>query len=187
MHPSPRFVPVLLLCFCLAMGTGQPAQDKSRDPIRVGISDRTSQQVIAHIAGRALAMAGFKVEFVRMDGESVTLLSSGAIHFDPDVVVADPGVTQALADEKVFSLGGLQSNAMDAPSLKLMWPGVHNNWPYAERMLKTMIFPAEDLDQLAGSIEGGEQTLDQAVASWMKSNTSTWKRWISGSKNWMKP
>lgn len=185
-----RALSVVALCLCFVFPIVENASAKSRDPIRIGVGTETRQQIMAHIAGQALKRAGFKVEFVEMSGASpVVLIAAGDAHFDPEfqVETAEADYARALADEKISSLGGLAGNGFDEPGQKIIWAGMTNKWPNAEKMLKTMIFPTDELDALARSVDKDGQTRAAVVSGWMKQNTSVWKRWISASTNWMKP
>jgi ABC-type proline/glycine betaine transport system substrate-binding protein len=178
------------LCLWFVVANVEDASAKSRDPIRIGVGPQTRQQIMAHIAGQALQRAGFKVEFVEMTGASpVALIAAGDAHFDPEfrVETARAAYTQALAEEKISSLGGLAGNGFDEPEQKIIWAGMNRKWPNAEKMLKTMIFSADELGALARSVDDDGQARDAVVSSWMKQNKSVWKRWISASTNWMKP
>jgi ABC-type proline/glycine betaine transport system substrate-binding protein len=50
-----------------------------------------------------------------------------------------------------------------------------------------MFFPPEELDRMAQDVDAGRSTIDQVVDDWMNGNQSSWKRWITASKNWMTP
>ncbi len=194
MRPTLRSIYFALLCVCFLLPLTDSTLAKSRDPIRVGLNNQTSQQVLAHIARRALVKAGFKVEFIQMgvgpnSTARVEMIASGLAHFQPVFAVADAedDLAKALADKRIFSLGGLRSNGKDEPTLKIVWAGMRKKWPFAEKMLKTMIFPSEELDRMAQAVDTGNSTMDQVVDDWIKNNQPTWKRWVSASRNWMKP
>ena len=183
-----------LVCMCVLLAPGDGALAKSRDPIKVVIDDRTSQQVMAQIAGRALVTAGYKVAFIALGAETgaagqIEMMASGSVHFQPVFTVADAenDLARARADKRIVSLGGLSSNRADAPVLKIIWAGMKKKWPGAQKMLKTMIFPWQDLDRMARVVDAGQSTMDDVVSDWMNSNKPTWKRWITASKNWMTP
>ena len=190
MHQIFRIFSAAVLCLCFVFSNVENLSAKSRDPIRIGVSSETSQQIIARITGRALKSAGFNVEFVEFDSAAgLETIATGKVHFDPKFTIAAHQADLAIAieEERIRSLGGLAKNGRDEPTLKLAWTGMGNKWPYAEKMLKTMVFPTGELDTLAQAVDGGGQTLDQVVEDWMKNNKPVWKRWTAASTNWMKP
>ena len=59
-------------------------------------------------------------------------------------------------------------------------------WPDAQKMLKRMVIPADDLAAISDQLAAGQDA--EAVADgWWKANNKAWKPWIAASKNWMKP
>jgi ABC-type proline/glycine betaine transport system substrate-binding protein len=184
-----KAVPFTLSLVCAVLFATSSGLSKSRDAIRIALSPNTAQNIIAHIVGRTLAEAGFEHEFVKIDQQKIAVISSGEAHFDPFFKVPklrEP-LDRAILEERVYSLGGLQSNARDEPALKIIWVGVRNKWPDAEKMFKRMVMPVEKVDIMARSIDAGDATLETVVDTWMAENKNTWKGWISASKNWMKP
>ncbi|MGI9425135.1 MAG: hypothetical protein ACR2PA_18205 [Hyphomicrobiaceae bacterium] len=178
-----------LVTVCSVLLANRSVLSGSNEPIRIVLASKTSQNVIAHIVGQALIEAGFRFELVKVAKMKITLISSGAAHFDPlfDVPKAREALDRAIHEEKVYSLGGLQANGPDEPQLKVIWVGVRNKWPNAEKLFKRMIMPIDELNAIARSIDAGDVPLEKAVDTWMAENSSTWKSWISASRNWMKP
>ncbi len=189
MHPSVRTFAFAFLCFLTGFSTTNIAQGKSKDPIRVGLGEQTRQKVAAHVFARTLKRAGFRYEFVEFGGSQIEMIASGAAHVSPAFFVAKEreALEQAIAGKKIISLGGLRGNGAGEPEMKIIWAGMRQKWPYAERMLKTMIMPPNDIEGLTKTIDAGDMTIDQAVDGWMKDNPGKWKRWLSASTNWMKP
>ena len=174
-----------LIVLCL-IGTGA-AMAKSKAPIRIAITGETQQVVMARIAGAALKKAGFKVEYVETAStDLIAALSDAKVHVHPEYPVSgDAAYEAALAEKEIRTLGGRNGNGRDEPVQKLVWGGMKKKWPYARKMLKTMIFPTDELQALAARADA--EGVDPVVADWMKQNRKRWKRWVSASTNWMKP
>ena len=192
MRPTLHGIHAVLVCIVVLLAPGNDALAKSRAPIKVVMNDQTGQRIMAQIAGRALVIAGYKVEFVELDADAagqIEMMASGAVHFQPIFMVADAeqDLARARADKRIVSLGGLGGNRADDPALKIIWAGMKKKWPGAEKMLKTMIFPWQELDRMAQVVDAGNSTMDDVVSDWMNNNKPTWKRWITASKNWMTP
>jgi len=177
---------VSMLMTSIAMS---PVSAKSKDPIRIGVSDQTRHQIVAHIIARTLSKAGFKSQFATLGDSQLDMLVSGAAHVNMAFSPAGSKVAfdRALAEKEIYSLGGLETNAADEAELKVIWSGVRRKWPNAEKMLKTIILKADDFEQISTSIDTGNVTLEQSVDKWMLANRPAWKRWLTAAKNWMKP
>ena len=184
-----RAGPFVLYFVCAVLLSTNSGSSKSRDPIRIALSPDTTQNIIAHIVGRALTNAGFEHEFVKIDQQTIATISSGEAHFDPyfEVPKVREPLDRAILEQRVYSLGGLRSNDPDEPALKIIWVGVRNKWPNAEKMFKRMIMPVEEVNVMASSVDAGDAKLETVVDAWMAENKSSWKSWISASTNWMKP
>lgn len=175
----------LLLLGALAV---TPAESKSKTPILIALTGETQQAVMARIAGAALRKAGFKVGYVEVPaGDVIQAVTEAKVHVDPEFIVdvSNGAYETALADNKIQTLGGRKGNGREEPVQKVVWPGVKRKWPYARKMLKTMIFPTEELQGLSDRAE--TDGIEPVVADWMKQNRKRWKRWVSASTNWMKP
>ena len=180
-----RILGIVLLL--IAVASSPDAFAKSKAPIRIAVTDDLQQVVMARITGAALKKAGFKIEFVDVAaGEVIEGLSSGDLHAEPRYLLRkDAAYGTALENGSIRRLGGLSGNRPDDPVQKLVWAGMKKKWPYAQKMLKTIIFPNAELEALAAKAE--RDGVDPVVAAWMKDNRKRWKRWVTASTNWMKP
>lgn len=180
-----RFLRVALV-LVVALLSG-PALAKSKVPIKIAVTEEMQQEVMARITGAALQKAGFKVEFVETGrAEVIESLSTAKVHLQPRYLLRkDAAYGIALEERTINKLGGLAGNRRDDPVQKLVWGGMKRKWPDARKMLKTMIFPAEELEALAARAE--TEGVDPVVDQWMKDHRKRWKRWVTASTNWMKP
>lgn len=184
----------LFIGLCCLLSSGVDALAESREPIRVGVGPATSQQILAHVTAQALMKAGYKVDFIELepgtdDAAQVDMIASGSVHVHPSLAAADAEaeLNDALAANRVISLGNLIKSDADASTLKVASAITNRSWPGAVKVLRTMAFPPEDLDRMAQNVEAGRSTVDRVVDEWMKGNPSSWKRWITASRNWMTP
>ena len=102
------------------------------------------------------------------------------------IAVELSGLPGAVEARTVRSLGGITANDPDEEMLKLVWPGMKKRWPDAQKMLKRMVIPADDIAAISDQLAGGEGA-DAVADAWWKANKKAWKPWIAASKNWMKP
>ncbi len=189
MSGSHPFHKLLVLSMLVTFVAFTPATAKSKDPIRIGVSDQTRHVIVARIIARTLSKAGFKSKFVTLSKTPLDMLVSGAAHVNMAFAPAgfEDAFDQALAEREIYSLGGLKTNAADEAELKVIWSGVRRKWPNAEKMLKTIILKPEDFERMAMAIDAGDVTMEQTVKDWMLANKPAWKRWLTAAKNWMKP
>ena len=164
------------------------ASAKSRDPIRVVEGVTPAQQVVSALVVRALKKSGFKFELVGVPEVGLLEgLATGKVHAHPAAIVAEhPGARDRVAAKEVRSLGGLIGNGQDEEILKLVWPGMKKKWPNAQKMLKRMVLPPEQIADLVGAVKDGASAKDVAK-DWWKANRRVWSAWVAASKNWMKP
>ena len=164
------------------------ASAKSRDPIRIATGMKPAQQIVALIASRALKKSGFRFEMVSIRPDLLgEALREGKIHVHPAAILSErPGLSDRIEAGDVRALGGLIGNGKDEDIQKLVWPGMKRKWPNAQKLLKRMILPPEEIADLVRGLRGGASAMELSD-EWWKANRKTWSPWIAASKNWMKP
>ena len=178
----------ILLVLLMVLGAFGTADAKSKKPIHMVQGEDAVQQVVTHIAIRALGKAGFKTEIRAVARpDLIGGLVEGDVHAHPTAFAAAyPGLMGAIQDKTIRSLGGVSTNSPDEDMLKLVWPGMKKRWPDAQKLLKRMVITVEDLAAFSEQLAAGEGPEDVAGA-WWGANKKSWKPWIAASKNWMKP
>ena len=178
----------ILLILALVLGVFGAAEANSRKPIRMVEGEGDVQQVVLHLAIRALRKSGFKIETQTVaQADMIGALAEGRVHAHPTVIAAaHPGLVGAIDTKAVRSLGGISSNNPDEAMLKLVWPGMKKRWPDAQKMLKRMVIPTGDLAAFSDQLAAG-QGAEAVATDWWKANKKAWKPWVAASKNWMKP
>ena len=178
----------ILVVLAMILGLFGSAEANSRKPIRMAEGESAVQQVVLHLAIRALKKSGLKTETHTVEApDLIGALAEGRVNAHPTAVAAElPGLPGAIEAKTVRSLGGITANSPDEEMLKLVWPGMKKRWPDAQKMLKRMVIPADDLAAISDQLAAGQDA--EAVADgWWKANKKAWKPWIAASKNWMKP
>ena len=179
-----------VLLFAVAASTFEEASAASRAPIKVILGAETGQKIMAHIAGRALKKAGFKVALIPTERSgALPALESGRADVDPAFVVADaqPSFAVAIDSRSIVSLGGRIANGKDEAVLKIVTPRVKTKWPRAQKLLKRMVLPDKVLADLIAQVERTGASPDHVAGAWWKVSKKTWSPWLAAAKNWMKP
>ncbi len=173
-----------------ALGVTADAYAQAKSDIVVVTGTELRTQVSAALLGQALTRSGIGVNYKTLPvAEWPSALASGDVHVAAEVPLASVAddYASAIADGQVKDLGFRQSKGADPKYKKLVWAGARKRWTSAVKLTKNMTLSESDIQGVMVTVREDGHSVEQAVEHWMDANKPRWSKWLSASKNWMKP